>query len=152
MAVITTPVQLDARRDVVENGDIMLHNLIAFAIQWALLTFLLWVASHVFKGIRYTSPSALWIAALLLGFANAVVRPILVVLTLPLTILTLGLFLLVINALMLLLVSAVVKGFDVKGFWTAFFAAIFIAILSFLIDAALFGGATLTLTPSGTPV
>ena len=76
--------------------------------------------------------------------------PILVVLTLPLTILTLGLFLLVINALILMLVSAVVKGFEVKGFWTAFFAAIFIAILSFFLDAALFGGTTLTLTaPSG---
>ena len=128
----------------------MLHALAAFAIHWALLTFLLWVASRVFKGIQYSSPSALWIAALILGLANAVVRPILVVLTLPLTILTLGLFLLVINALILMLVSAVVKGFEVKGFWTAFFAAILIAILSFFLDAALFGGTTLTLTaPSG---
>ena len=69
---------LDACRDLVENRNTMTHNLIAFAIQWTLLTFLLWIASHVFKGIRYTSPGALWVAALLLGFANAVVRPILV--------------------------------------------------------------------------
>jgi putative membrane protein len=80
-----------------------------------------------------------------------VVRPVLVVLTLPLTILTLGLFLLVINALMMMLVSAVVKGFKVDGFWTAFFASLFIAILSFFLDAALSGGTTLTFTaPHGT--
>jgi putative membrane protein len=130
-----------------------MHELIAFLAHWVLMTLLLWVASHVFKGISYTSPGALWVAALLLGLANAVVRPILVILTLPLTILTLGLFLLVINALMMMLVSAVVKGFEVKGFWTAFFASIFISILSFLLDAVLFGGTTLTLsTPLGTQV
>jgi putative membrane protein len=127
----------------------MLDSLTAFLVHWAVMTLLLWVASHVFKGISYSRPSALWIAALLLGLVNAVVRPILVILTLPLTILTLGLFLLVINALMLLLVSAVVKGFEVKGFWTAFFAALFIAILSFLLDAVLFGGSTLTVTAPG---
>jgi multiple sugar transport system permease protein len=73
----------------------MPHALIAFLIHWAVLTLLLWAASHVFKGISYSSPGALWVAALLLGLVNAVVRPILVLLTLPLTILTLGLFLLV---------------------------------------------------------
>ena len=121
-----------------------MHGVTAFLVHWALMTLLLWVASHVFKGISYTSPGALWVAALLLGLVNAVVRPILVVLTLPLTILTLGLFLLVINALMMMLVSAVVKGFKVDGFWTACFASLFIAILSFFLDAALFGGTTLT--------
>src|SRR4029077_1897150 len=126
-----------------------MHGLIAFLAHWALMTLLLWVASHVFKGISYTSPGALWVAALLLGLVNAVVRPILVILTLPLTILTLGVFLLVINALMLMLVSAVVKGFEIKGFWTALFASVFIAVLSFLLDVALFGGGTLTVAPSG---
>jgi len=118
------------------------------------MTLLLWVASHVFKGISYKSAGALWVAALLLGLVNAVVRPILVILTLPLTLITFGLFLLVINALMIMLVSAVVKGFEVKGFWTAFFAGIFIAILSLLLDAALFGGGTLTTitAPHGTQV
>jgi putative membrane protein len=130
-----------------------MHGLIAFLAHWAFLTVLLWAASHVFKGITYTSPGALWVAALLLGLVNAVVRPILVILTLPLTILTLGLFLLVINALMMMLVSAIVRGFEVKGFWTAFFASIFIAILSFLLDAAFFGGSTLTLSaPVGTQI
>ena len=127
----------------------MPHGLLPFLIHWAVTTLLLWVASHIFKGITYTSPGALWVAALLLGLVNAIVRPILVVLTLPLTILTLGLFLLVINALMMMLVSAVVKGFVVKGFWSAFFASVFIAVLSFFLDAVLWGGATLTVTQNG---
>ena len=80
-----------------------------------------------------------------LGFANAIVKPLLIVLTLPLTFLTFGLFLLVINALMVLLVARLVKGFTVSSFWTAFFASIFIAILSFVIGAFVVGG-----TPSQT--
>jgi putative membrane protein len=74
----------------------MPHGFVAFLVHWAVLTLLLWVASHVFKGISYSSPGALWVAALLLGLVNAIVRPVLVVLTLPLTI-SLGLFLLVIQ-------------------------------------------------------
>ena len=124
----------------------MPNGLLPFLIQWAVTTLLLWVASHIFKGITYTGPAALWVAALLLGLVNAIVRPVLVLLTLPLTILTLGLFLLVINALMMMLVSAVVKGFVVKGFWTAFFASVLIAVLSFFVDAVLWGGTTLTVT------
>jgi putative membrane protein len=127
----------------------MPHGLIPFLIHWTVTTLLLWVASHIFKGISYSSPAALWVAALLLGLVNAIVRPVLILLTLPLTILTLGLFLLVINALMMMLVSAVVKGFEVKGFWTAFFASLFIALLSFFLDAALWGGATLRWTTNG---
>ena len=85
----------------------------------------LWAASHIFRGLKFDSTSSLVVSALLLGFANAIVKPLLIVLTLPLTLLTFGLFLLVINALMVLLVSALVKGFRVSGFWTAFFASIF---------------------------
>jgi len=85
--------------------------------------------------------------------AEAVVRPILIVLTFPLTIITLGLFLLVINALMLMLVSALVKGFKVNGFWTALFASLFIAILSIVLNAILYPGPTFTFTaPHGTQV
>ena len=80
------------------------------------------------------------VSALLLGFANTVVKPLLIVLTLPLTLLTFGLFLLVINALMILLVSALVKGFRVSGFWTAFFASIFISLLSLVFGALATGG------------
>lgn len=108
----------------------MLANLTGFFIQWGITALSLWVASHVFSGIRFSSTSALIVSALLLGFANAVLRPLLIVLTLPLTLLTLGFFLLVINALMLLLVAKLVSGFKISGFWTAFFASLFISLLS----------------------
>ena len=108
----------------------MLANLTGFFIQWGITALSLWVASHVFSGIRFSGTSSLIVSALLLGFANAVLRPLLIVLTLPLTLLTLGFFLLVINALMLLLVAKLVSGFKISGFWTAFFASLFISLLS----------------------
>ena len=108
----------------------MLANLTGFFIQWGITALCLWVASHVFSGIRFSNTSSLIVSALLLGFANAVLRPLLIILTLPLTLLTLGFFLLVINALMLLLVAKVVSGFKISGFWTAFFASLFISLLS----------------------
>ena len=108
----------------------MFDNLAGFFIQWGITAISLWVASLLFNGIRFSSTSALIISALLLGFANAVLRPLLVILTLPLTLVTLGFFLLVINALILLLVAKVVRGFSISGFWTAFFASLFISILS----------------------
>jgi putative membrane protein len=108
-----------------------------FLIHWAVMSLSLWVASHIFNGLSFANRSSLLVSALVLGFANAVLRPILVFLTLPLTFLTLGLFLLVINALMVMLVSALVKGFKVSGFWTAFFVSIFIAALGFFIELLL---------------
>jgi putative membrane protein len=108
----------------------MLDNLAGFFIQWWITSFSLWVASLLFNGIRFSSTSSLIISALLLGFANALLRPLLVILTLPLTLVTLGFFLLVINALMLLLVAKLVGGFSISGFWTAFFASMFISLLS----------------------
>ncbi len=123
----------------------MLDNLTPFLLHWAVTALSLWVASHVFKGIKFATTSALVVSALLLGFANAIVKPLLIVLTLPLTFLTFGLFLLVINALMVMLVARLVTGFTVSSFWTAFFASIFIAVLSFVIGAFVVGG-----TPSQT--
>ena len=120
----------------------MFDNLTPFLLHWAITALSLWVASHVFRGVTFAGTGALVISALLLGFANAIVKPLLVVLTLPLTFLTFGLFLLVINALMIQLVAWLVKGFKVSGFWTAFFASIFISVLSFALGAWL---------PSGNP-
>ncbi len=113
----------------------MLANLTGFFIQWGITALCLWVASHVFSGIRFSNTSSLIVSALLLGFANAVLRPLLIILTLPLTLLTLGFFLLVINALMLLLVAKVVSGFKISGFWTAFFASLFISLLSMVLGS-----------------
>jgi putative membrane protein len=115
----------------------MLTGLTPFLLHWALTALSLWVASFVFRGLKFESTSALVISALLLGLANAIVKPLLIVLTLPLTLLSFGLFLLVINALMILLVSALVRGFKVSGFWTALFASIFISLLSILLGSLL---------------
>lgn len=114
--------------------------LIHFLLHWASLALALWVASRVFDGIRFDSPSALAVSALLLGLANAVIRPLLILLTLPLTLVTFGLFILVINALMILLVASLVRGFKVAGFWTAFFASLLVSLLSLLLDFVLAGG------------
>jgi putative membrane protein len=118
----------------------MLANLTPFLLHWGITALSLWVASHLFKGIRFSSTGALAVAALLLGLANAVVRPLLVLLTLPLTVLSFGVFLLVINALMLLLVAKLVEGFRVEGFWTAFWASLFITLLSVVLGAFVLGG------------
>jgi putative membrane protein len=108
-----------------------------FLLHWSITAISLWAASHIFKGVRFADTSSLVVSALLLGLANAVVKPLLIVLTLPLTLVTFGLFLLVINALMIMMVSGLVKGFRVSSFWTAFFASIFVSILSIVIEAVL---------------
>lgn len=118
----------------------MLENLMPFLLHWGITALSLWVASHIFSGLTFDDASSLIISALLLGFANAIVKPLLIVLTLPLTLLTFGLFLLVINALMILLVAWLVKGFKVSSFWTAFFASIFISLLSIVIGSFVIGG------------
>ena len=120
-------------------ANTMLNSLPPFLVDWAVTALSLWVASHLFRGLKFESTGALVVSALLLGFANAIVKPLLIILTLPLTLLTLGLFLLVLNALMILLVSALVRGFKVSGFWTAFFASIFISLLGIAMGVMLGG-------------
>ena len=112
----------------------MSAHLSDFLIHWAIMSLSLWVASYVFSGIKFSDKSSLLISALVLGFVNAVLRPILLILTFPLTIVTLGLFVLVVNALMIMLVANLVKGFKLSGFWTAFFVGIFIALFSLFIE------------------
>lgn len=111
----------------------MFENLAPFLLHWAITAASLWLASLVFHGLKFDNVRSLVIAALMLGFVNAIVRPLVVILTFPLTLVTLGLFLLVVNALMLLLVSSLMRGFTLSGFWTAFFASIFISLLSFIL-------------------
>ena len=89
----------------------------------------LWIASKLIDGITYDKNQTLIIAALILALVNAFIRPILVLLTLPLTIVTLGLFLFVINALMLLLVAALIKGFNVNGFVAALLGSLVVSVV-----------------------
>ncbi len=92
----------------------------------------LWLAAEVVPGIAYDSLASLLAAALLLGVINAVLRPILVILTLPITLVTLGLFLLVINAGTLKLTSIFLHGFHVHGFWAAFWGALVVSVFGWI--------------------
>ena len=94
----------------------------------------LWLASKIVSGIGFDSNGTLIAAALLLGIVNAFVRPIIVILTLPITLLTLGIFLLVINALMIELVAYFLPGFIVAGFWSAIGAAIVVGLTSWVMS------------------
>ncbi|SEA26367.1 phage holin family protein [Nitrosospira multiformis] len=116
----------------------MLDNMMAFLAHWGVTSLSLWVASLMFHGISFSSKKSLLISALLLGLVNAVVKPVIIILTIPLTLITFGFFLLVINALMMMLVSALVPGFRVSGFWTAFFASIVVTIVSLFIGTMVF--------------
>jgi putative membrane protein len=92
----------------------------------------LWLASVLVPGISVSGPWTLLFAALMLGIVNAIVRPLLILLTLPITVVTLGLFLLVINAAMLGLVAWMFVGFVIAGFWPALFGAIVVSITGWL--------------------
>ena len=106
-----------------------------FLIRLAIGAFALWVAQKVVSGIAIDGTLTLILAALLLGIVNAVVRPIFVLLTLPLTLLTLGLFLLVVNAAMLGLVALLLPGFHIAGFGSALFGSIVVSVISWAASA-----------------
>jgi putative membrane protein len=106
-----------------------------FVIRWLITTVAVMVASAFISGIRYDSVGALIGAALLLGILNAFVRPVLLILGAPLILLTLGVFILIVNGLMLYWVPSIVSGFHVDGYGSAFWGAIVIGIVSWLLSA-----------------
>ncbi len=106
--------------------------MVGFLLRAAISALGLWVASLVLPGIAFESGGKLAIAAVLLGLVNALVRPIAFILTLPLTLVTLGLFLFVLNAAMVGLVARMVPGFTISGFWTAMGAAVIVWLVSWL--------------------
>ncbi|OGU01837.1 MAG: hypothetical protein A2W29_09530 [Gemmatimonadetes bacterium RBG_16_66_8] len=93
------------------------------------------VADWLLEGIRFDGPGSLWLAALLLGLVNAIVRPLVVLVTLPLTILSLGFFLLIVNGAMLLLVAALMDGFHVAGLGSAIIAWIIVGLTGVIANA-----------------
>jgi len=103
-----------------------------FLVRAAIVAVGLWLATKIFSGLHFTSPGVLIAAALLLGLVNAVIRPIAIILTFPLTLVTLGFFLLVVNAAMLGLVALILDGFSIAGFWTAVGGSIVVSITSWL--------------------
>ncbi|HKS37894.1 MAG TPA: phage holin family protein [Verrucomicrobiae bacterium] len=103
--------------------------------RWLVDTVAVMVAANVVKGINYDSMTSLLVASLLLGVFNAILRPLLLLLSLPLVIFTLGLFTLVINALLLYFVGQLVKSFHVADFGAAFFGALIISLVSIVLNS-----------------
>ena len=105
--------------------------------KWALYATALLALAHVYPGVVVNSFGQALLAALVIGLFNTLLRPLLVLLTLPVTILTLGLFLFVINALMFWAASGLVGGFNVSGFWAALLGSLIYSALGLVIDALL---------------
>lgn len=105
----------------------------AFVLRWLILAAGIWVAVNVVPGITVASPVVLGVAALALALVNAVVRPVLLFLTFPITVLTLGLFYLVVNGLAFGLAAALVPGFRVDGLWSATLGALIVSLVSWVL-------------------
>jgi putative membrane protein len=104
---------------------------------WILNAVALLVVAYILPGITVASFGSALIAALVLGLLNALVKPVLILLTLPITVVTLGLFLLVLNALVFWFAGSILKGFQVNGFWWALIGAIVYSIVSGLLSGLL---------------
>ena len=111
--------------------------MVGFIIRALIAALGLWVATKIVPGVHVASLKSLIFAAVVLGIINAIVRPVLVILTLPVTIVTLGLFLLVINGLMVELMAVFIRGFSVHGLISAMLVAIVVAIVSWVAHALL---------------
>jgi putative membrane protein len=108
-------------------------------LRWLINAAALFVLPYLFSSIEVKDFYVALVVALLLGLINAVIRPLLILLTLPVTILTLGLFILVINALLFWFVASFVEGFHVGGFWSAFWGAIAYSLVSWAASALILG-------------
>ncbi len=106
--------------------------MLGFLIRAALVALGLWLATDWVSGVSIDTPSTLILAGILLGVVNSIIRPIAILLTLPMTILTLGLFLLVINAGMVALVAWMLPGMLIAGFGAAFWTSILVSLVSFV--------------------
>jgi putative membrane protein len=102
-------------------------------LRWLFLTVAVVVATAIVPGIDYTSTMSLLVASLVLAVLNTFLRPLLILISLPLVVFSLGIFLLVLNALLLMLTSKLVPGFIVDGFWSALFGSLIISMVSFFL-------------------
>ena len=102
-------------------------------IRWMTVTCAIGVAAYLLDGIQVSGFTAAFLAAAMLGFLNAFFRPVLLILTLPINILSLGFFTFVINAAMLKMASSLIPGFEVHGLWTAIFGSLIVSIVSFAV-------------------
>ncbi len=115
----------------------MSSDIKSFLQRWLTTTVAVLVAANVVSGIHYDTAEGLLVASLLLGILNAFLRPFMLLLALPLLVLTLGLFTLVINALLLYLVGWLVRPFHVESFWAAFWGGLVISLISLVANSML---------------
>ena len=106
-------------------------------VRWLLLAAALLLVAHLYSGVVIGSFGAAMLAAFVIGLFNTLLRPILVLLTLPVTVLTLGLFLFVINALMFYVAASILDGFNVTGFGAALIGSLIYSVCGVVIDAAI---------------
>jgi putative membrane protein len=106
-------------------------------LKWLLAACALLLVAYLYPGVQIESFTSALIAALVVGLLNTLVRPVLVILTLPVTVVTLGLFLFVINALMFWGAASLLDGFHVNGFWAAMLGSLIYSALMLVVDAAL---------------
>jgi putative membrane protein len=106
-------------------------------IRWLVTTLAILMIPHLISGVRVEGIGSALAAAAILGILNALIRPILIILTLPLTIVTLGLFILVINALLFQFAGWVVSGLHIDSFWSALFGSLIVSIVSWIMNSAL---------------
>ena len=126
--------QVDLRLKQGPDVATMTTPLKLFLQRWLINTIAVLVAANVIPGIEHDTLSALLVASLLLGILNALLRPLLLLLSLPLVVFTLGLFTLVINALLLMLVGQLVKSFHVETFWAAFWGGLIVSLVSLVLN------------------
>jgi len=105
-------------------------------VRWLLLAAALLLVAHIYPGVTVRSFGSAMVAALVIGLFNTLLRPVLVLLTLPVTLLTLGLFLFIINALMFYFAASVLNGFEVSGFGAALIGSLIYSACGIVIDAA----------------
>ena len=110
----------------------------AFLIQWIIYALAIGITAFLLPGVRVSGPLAALLTAAVLGLVNAIIRPLLLILTLPINILTLGLLTFVINALLIMLTSAIVPGFRVRGFLSALLFSIILVVVNFILYAIVF--------------
>ena len=113
--------------------------MLGFIVRTVVTAVALWVAVSIVPGLSARDGTTLLLAAIILGIVNAIIRPVALVLSIPMTILTLGLFVLVVNAAMLGLAGLLVPGFTISGFWAALFGALVVSIVSAAFSGALAG-------------
>jgi putative membrane protein len=115
----------------------MLRAMLKLLLKWLLLASALLFVAYVYDGVQVRSFSSAMLAAFIIGLLNTFVRPILVVLTLPVTLVTVGLFLFVINALMFWAAAQLLSGFEVRGFVAALVGSLIYSVLGVVIESAL---------------